>query len=193
MNITVTEFVREFKEKKICNSKINDHAVSDYLKNTLEIRTYLPFKMKRQIVEMVVSQNIELVDGIKHNDAINQYIGFVVAMLGAHTSLQFGNDPVEDYDLLAESGLLPLIIAEFQESYNECDILMKLALASELEDNNLTAVVNRFLNEILNRLDGVGEMLKGTLGNLDIQDILGNSFKEEDLTKLKGFLDKYNK
>lgn len=188
----ISDVISNFKDKKVQNTKINDHAVSDYLKNTLEIKTYLPFIKKRAIAEMVVSQNIEEVDGFKKHDAINSYITFVVAMLTAYTNLEF-DDPVEDYDLLAESGLLPLIIKEFEAEYNECDILLKMALASELEDNNLEAVVNRFLNEILNRLDGVGEMLKGTFGDLNIQDILGNSFKEEDLAKLKGFLDTYNK
>lgn len=187
-----SDFVSNFKDKKVQNTKINDHAISDYLKNTLEIKTYVPFVQKRAIAEMVVSQNIEEVDGIKKHDAINSYISFVVAMLTAYTNLEFTDEPVQDYDLLAESGLLPLIIKEFETEYNECDILMKMALASELEDNNLPMVVNRFLNEILNRLDGVGDMLKGKLGNINIQDVLGGAFKEEDLTKLKGFLDKYN-
>ena len=111
----VTEFVKEFQEKKIMDTKINTHAVSDYIKENLNIKTYLPFRVKRQIVETVVSKNIEQIDGVKKVDPFNEYVGFVVAMLGAHTSLEFSEDPVTDYDLLAESKLLPLIIAEFQE------------------------------------------------------------------------------
>ena len=53
----VIDFVTEFKEKKIANTKINENAVSNYLKEHLEIKTYLPFRLKRQIVEMVVTQN----------------------------------------------------------------------------------------------------------------------------------------
>ena len=188
----ILTFVEKFKNDKVTNSKVAPDAVSIYLKKHLEIKTYLPFRMKKTIVETVVSQNIEWVDGLKRNDAINQYIGFVVAMIGAHTALEFGDDPVVDYDLLAESGLLTQIIAEFQESYNECDILLKLALAAELEDNNINAIVARFTDGILQKLDGVGEVLKEKLGNLDIKDILGGNFKQEDLAKLKGFLDKYN-
>ncbi|MEE1301657.1 MAG: hypothetical protein UHD64_02640 [Bacteroidales bacterium] len=187
------DLVSDFQTKKIADTKIAPNAVSDYLKKELEIKTYLPFRTKRAIVETVVSQNIEWVDGFKKIDFINEYVGFIVAILSAHTALEFSDDPVADYDLLAESGLLPKIIAEFQESYNECEVLLKMARTSELEDNNLEAVVSRFLNSILDRLDGVGESLKGMLGNFNIQDILGDSFKEEDLTKLKGFLDKYNK
>lgn len=189
----VLEFVQKFKEDKVINTQIKPNAVSEYLKEKLEIKTYLPFRMKRTIVETVVSKNIEWVDGIKKIDSIDEYVGFVVAVLSAHTSLQFGDDPVADYDTIAESGLLPQIIAEFQESYDECNILLKLARAAELEDNNINAIVARFTDAILNKLDDVGEAIKDKLGNVDIKDILGGVFKQEDLAKLKGFLDKYNK
>lgn len=191
--MTIQEFIKDFQDKKVMNTKINENAISDYLKKELEIKTYLPFRMKRTLVETVVSQNVEWVDGVKKIDSINEYVGFIVAVLSAHTTLEFGDDPVADYDLLAESGLLTQIIAEFQESYSECDILLKLARASELEDNTLNAIVARFTDGILKRIDGVGEVFKNTLGNIDIKDILGDQFKEEDLAKLKGFLDKYNK
>lgn len=189
----VIDFIKDYKEKKVTNTKLQPNAVSDYLRESLEIKTYLPFREKREIAEVVVKQNTTEVDGVKKNDAINQYISFIVAMLTAHTSLQFSNDPVADYDLLAESGLLPQIIAEFQESYNENDILLKMALAMELEDNNVNVLVGKFLNGILQRLDSVGEVLKDKLDGFDIKDILGADFKQEDLAKLSGFLNTYNK
>ena len=189
----VQKFVNDFIEKKITNTKIAPDAVSEYIKKELEIKTYIPFRTKRQIVEMVVSQNTDWVDGIKKHDSINAYIGFVVAMISAHTSLQFSDDPVVDYDLLAKNGLLPQIIAEFKESYDECDILLKMALAMELEDNNINVLFGKFLNSILQRVDSIVELAKNTFGNIDIKDVLGKVFKEEDLAELKGFLDKYNK
>lgn len=189
----VQNFINDFKSKKIMNTKIDQDAVSKYLKKELEIKTYIPFRTKRQIVEMVVSQNTDWVDGIKKYDSINAYIGFVVAMISAHTSLQFSDDPVADYDLLAENGLLPQIIAEFKESYDECDILLKMALAMELEDNNINVLFGKFLNSILQRVDSIVELAKNIFGNIDIKDVLGKVFKEEDLAELKGFLDKYNK
>ena len=192
MIMLVKDFVKDFQDKKIQNTKINENAISDYLKKELEIKTYLPFRMKRTLVETVVSQNIEWVDGIKKIDSINEYVGFIVAVLSAHTNLEFSDDPVVDYDLLAENGLLPQIIAEFQESYDECNILLKLARNAELDDNNINAIVARFTDGILNKLDGVGEVLKDKLGNIDVKDILGGAFKQEDLAKLKGFLDRYN-
>ena len=92
---------------------------------------------------------------------------------------------------LAENGLLPLIVAEFQESYSECDTLLKMARASELEDNNVNAIVARFTTGILDRVDAVGEVLKNKFDDFDLKDILGTDFKQEDLAKLSSFLDKY--
>lgn len=190
MNITVKELIKEFNEKKIFNSRLNEHAVSDYLKEKLEIKTYIPFREKRRVVEMVVAQNIEEVDGIKKSDAINQYISFVVAMLSLHTVLDFSDDPVEDYDLLAESGLLQQIIAEFKESYDESDILLKMALASELEDNNINALVGKFLNGLLEKLDGIVDIAKSAMDGIDFKELIGADFKQEDLAKLNSFLDR---
>lgn len=188
----VKEFIENFKNNKVMNTKVMPNAVSDYLKKNLEIKTYIPFRTKREVVEMVVKQNITEVNGIKKNDAINQYISFVVAMISIHTALEFSSNPVADYDLLAESRLLSQIIAEFQESYSECDALLKMTLASELEDNNINVIVAKFLYGILDKLDGVGEVLKESFGNIDLKEILGANFNEEDLTKLSGLLNKFN-
>lgn len=186
----VKTFIEKFKNDKVMNNKINTNIVSDYLKKELEIKTYIPFRTKREIAEIVVAQNTDWVDGIRKHDSVNAYISFIIASLTAHTNLTFGDDPVEDYDLLAESGLLPQIIAEFESSHSECDIILKMVLAMELEDNNINVIVGKFLNEVLQRLDGVGETLKKQLGDFNLKDILGN-FKQEDLAKLSGFLNRF--
>ena len=41
--MTISEFIKNFTDKKIVNSKINEHAVSDYLNKELEIKKYIPF------------------------------------------------------------------------------------------------------------------------------------------------------
>ena len=186
----VKNFIEKFKNDKVMNSKIAPDAVSNYLKKELEIKTYIPFRIKREIAEMVVAQNTDWVDGIKKHDSVNAYISFIIASLTAHTNLEFSIDPVEDYDLLAEYGLLSQIIAEFEASHSECDIILKMVLAMELEDNNVNVLVGKFLNEILQKLDIVGEVLKDKLGDVNLKDILGN-FKQEDLAKLSGFLNRF--
>ena len=186
----VNEFIVDYKTKKVMNTQMKPNAVSEYLRETLSVKEYIPFKTKRQIVEMVVAQNTRAIDGVKKNDAIGQYVSFVIAMLAAHTNLEFSINPMEDYDLLAESGLLSLIIDEFKADYSECDILLKMALASELEDNNINVLIGHFLDKILQKIDEFGDALKGKFEDFNLQNIFGADFKEEDLAKLSGFLDK---
>lgn len=186
---TIKEFVEVYKAKRFVNIKTAAEEKAEWLRNELEIKTYIPFKQKREIAEMIVAQNIREVDGIKKYDDINSYVSLVVASVMAHTNLKFGTDPIEDYDLLAETGLLPQIIAEFQSSHEEIGILLKMAIAAELEDNNINVLVGHFLDNILKKLDGVSEALKIKIEELDLNDLLGD-IKPEDLAKLNGLLDK---
>lgn len=183
MGKTVHEFIEKYKNSRVQNTKVNPNAVSEYLQKELEIKTYIPFREKRRLAEMVVENNLSVVDGIKKYDDISSYVSLVVASIAAHTNLQFvQEDPVADYDLLAESGLLTQIIAEFQGSHEEIGILLKMAVASELEDNNTNVIIGNFLDSILNKLDDVSEAIVKKIEKLDI--------KKEDVAKFSGFLNR---
>jgi hypothetical protein len=188
--ITIKEFVENYKAKKFMNTKQGVDERVEWIKKELGIKPYVSFREKRKIAEMVVAKNIEEVDGIKKYDSIDGYISFIVTSIMAHTNLEWSNDPVADYDLLAESGLLPQIIAQFQSSHDEIDLLRKMVLEMELEDNNTNALIARFLNKILGLLDNVAEMAKSKLGNFDIKDVLGADFKEEDIALFMNAINK---
>lgn len=189
----VIEFVKDFKDKKIMNTHLKPDAVNAYIKENVKITTYLPFRAKRELAEIILGQCIEEVDGVKRHDAIESYMRFVVGMIETHTNLNFDQDPVSDYDLLAEAGLLMPIIDMFKTDYDECNTVLKMALAAELEDNNINILVGKFLNGILDKFDGVSEIIKNTVSNVDLNKMFGGNFKEEDLAKLSSFLDKYQK
>lgn len=189
MSITVKDFVQEVSGKRFINTQAGVDEKIQYFKDRLEIKTYLPLREKRKIAEMIVAQNMTEVDGIKKVDSVNQYIGFVVAMLTAHTALQFSEDPVSDYDALAESGLLQQVIVCFKESYDESDIILKMVLAMELEDNSVNALVGRFLNGLSDKLGGIGDALKNKVEGFDMSKLLGD-IKQEDLAQIMGFLNK---
>lgn len=185
--MNIKEFCEAYKAKKFMTITKNgvDEKV-EWIRKELEIKTYIPFMEKRKIAEMIVEQNIEVIDGIKKYDSIGAYIGLIVASIMAHTTLQFSDNPIADYDLLAESGLLPQVVSEFQESHNEIDILLKMAVAYELEDNQPGALIGRFLDEVLKKLDGAAGTLNELIGGLDLNEI----FKEENMAKIVGFLNK---
>lgn len=190
--MTIREFIDEMTDKKIQNTHLNPNAVSDYLKEKLEIKTYIPFSDKQKIAEMIIKANMTEENGIKKINSAGQFVSFITAMLVAHTNLEIdAENPIEDYDLLCEAGLLEQIVAEFQKDYSECEAILKMTAADELADNNLSAVVARFLDGILGLLDGFSGALGNIVGNVDINSLLGGKFNENDLNKLKGFLDRY--
>ena len=188
--MTIQEFIENYKTKKFINTKQGVDEKSEYLRKELGIRTYIPFKEKREIAEMIVAQNIKEINGVKKYDSINGYVSFIVASIIAHTSLSFSEDPVADYDLLAESGLLMEIISEFKGSHDEIEIILKMALEMALEDNDMRILIGRFLDQIIGMLSGVSSVFEDKLEGFDFKDILGRNFKEEDLAKLSGLLNK---
>lgn len=188
--MTIHEFVENYKNKRFIVAKQGVDERAEWVKKELGIRPYVSFREKRKIAEMVVAKNIEEVDGIKKYDSIDGYISFIVTSIMAHTNLEWSSDPVADYDLLAESGLLPQIIAQFQSSHDEIDLLRKMVLEMELEDNQVSAFVGRFLNKISGALDGVANVAKDKLESIDLKGILGADFNEEDIAQLMSALNK---
>ena len=182
----IKEFIENYKAKNFMQTPQGVQERVEWIKKELGVKSYIPFNTKREIAEMVVEQNIEVIDGIKKYNSIDAYVGFVMASIVAHTTLECSGDPIADYDLLAESGLLFQIISIFQESHDEIDALRKMALASELEDNNVNVLIGHFLDAILKKVEGLSGTLNGMFGNLDLENI----FSEESMAKIVGLLNK---
>lgn len=189
--MNIQDFIQEFVDTKITNTRSDPNAVNDFIKSKLNIRTYIPFAEKRRITELVVSANITEEHNIKKIDSAGQFVGFVISMIMTHTDLEFGQvDPVQSYDALSEVGLIEPIIECFQKDYSECEVLLKMAVSDVLEDNNVNVLIGRFLDYILDKLDDVSEALNKSLGDFDISKLLGTDIKQEDLAKLSGLIDR---
>ena len=184
-----TEFIAAYKNFKQQNIRADEKEIGEYIKKTLEVKTYIPFMTKRIIAETIVEGNTERINGIWKNDAIDQYMSFIIAMLQSHTNLEISENPMDDYDLLAENELLMPVIATFQTDYSENEIILKMALGMKLEDNSVSALVGELVGNVSNTLDNVSKKLE----NLDMKKLLGANFKEEDLAKLNSFLNKFVK
>lgn len=187
---TVRDFVENYKAKRFMNTPQGVDERVEWIRKELEVKSYIPFREKRKIAEMIVEENLKEVNGVKKYDSVDGYIDLMVASIAVHTNIEWSTDPVADYDLLAENGLLTQIIAQFQCSHDEIDLLRKMVLEMELEDNSTNALIGRFLNKISVLLDGVVEAVKDKFGDFDLKDILGGDFEEEDIVQLMGFLDK---
>lgn len=191
--IIVKELVQEFKDKKIQNSKAMPTGIEDFINSKLKIKPYIPFTDKRKIAEMVISQNTIDEYGVKKIDSTHEFVGFIIATLAAHTNLGFGANPIEDYDALSESGLLEHILATFKKDFDECNVVLQMVRNDVLADNNLNTVVAKFLDGILEKLDGVGDTIKGIVEKIDLDKFTGLGLNEKEINGLKKLLNKYVK
>ena len=80
------------------------------------------------------------------------------------------------------------IITIFKEDYDECDLLLKMSLASELEDNNTNVLIGNFLNKISESIGGFNETFKEKLNSLDIGNLL--NINDENLADLVSLFNK---
>lgn len=189
----VKEFVQEFKDKKIQNNKITPNAIEDFIVAKLEITPYISFADKRKIAEMIINQNTIDEYGIKKIDSVSEFVSFIMVMLAAHTNLNCSANPIEDYDALSESGILEYILATFKKDFDECNVVLQMVRNDALADNSLNAVVAKFLDGILEKLDGVGDTIKGVVEQIDLDKFMGLGLNENEINGLKKLLNKYSK
>ena len=191
--ISVKTLVQEFKDKKIQNNKVTPNGINDFLDSKLEVTPYISFKDKREIAEMVVSQNTTAEYNVKKIDSASEFVGFIVATLIAHTNLSFGQNAFEDYDVLSESGLLEHIIATFKKDFDECNVVLQMVRNDMLADNNLSVVVAKFLDGVLDKLDDFGDTIKDVVEKIDLDKLIGLGLNENEMAKVKSLLNKYVK
>lgn len=194
MKITVKDFVQEFIDKKIQNNKITPNGIGNFITEKLEIAPYIPFNDKRKIAKMIVETNMTEEYGVKKIDSVGQFVSFVITMIAAHTNLQFNTEnPTGDYDLLSECGVLEHILAQFQKDYAECEVILKMVNADALADNHLNFVIAEFLDGILDKLDGVGDTIKGVIEKIDLDKMMNFGLNENEIAKVKSLLNKFGK
>ena len=61
------------------------------LKKTLEVTEYIGIEYKKKIAELVLDECLIEVDGNLQVHSLDRYILFTIAVIGAHTNLEFNN------------------------------------------------------------------------------------------------------
>jgi hypothetical protein len=186
--ITVQSFVNEFIEKGIKNTQVKPNAISDFIREKLEIKQYLPFVEKRALCEKVLEASCERKNNMVEVDSVSRYLLFTISMLAKYTSLEFGNtdglDSIEEYDLLCQSGLLNYILEAIASEYEACNNILNMMMADiDANNNNVAAVLGKALEKVLGSVDKITEVLADKVEewNLDLSQI--------DIEKYKGLLD----
>ena len=108
----------------------------------------------------------------------------------AYTNIEISDDIENDYDLLCQANLLNAIIATFNGEYENVRLLLQMKCEYILSENNIEVQFGKFLNGLLEKIDGVVNVLFDKAGDFDINNLPINV---DDLSKLMNFVNSQNK
>lgn len=158
--------VREF----IDNYKENPAALAQ-----LEIKHYIPCSVKISAIEGIQERLVhENTEGLVTFSSIEKYLLFIMTVIDLYTELEIGSPVTDDYDLLAEHGLVKKIIDAIGSDYYDFMELLSMHWSDIIRDNNtIEASVNRVLGAMqLGLQEGVNQIASSMLGSasLDTED-----------------------
>lgn len=184
----IKEFIQEFKDKKIQNTKLNENAVFDYIKNTLEVKEYLPFVQKRELCAKVLEASCTKNGAIVEVDSVSRYMIFTISLLTKYTNLEFENtddeDAIDQYDMLCQNGLLNPILGVIGGEYEKCNNILNMMMADiDANNNNVAAVFDKALQQVLDSVDRLVNTFADKVDDLKLD------LSQLDIDKYKGILD----
>ena len=179
-------FIKEFVESY--SNFATQNLKDDYLKDNLEITTYVPF-VKKVTYAASLAQNT-MIDKDTGNVRVNSesnYLFFVRSIIELYTNLEIENKAFYDeYDLLNESGLLDKIMQMIPErEINEFKMICDMK-KDDIIFNRSTP--KAFVNQQIERVSNIlGVTLKPVLKKISEQI---ENMSEEDIEK---FTNKFEK
>ena len=181
----VIEFVDYMK--KNTHSNMKDEQVISVAKKAAEVKSYLSIKNKKQLIDNIINECILFEDGVFKFDGIRRYVCFTMMTLEAYTNLELSADVEEDFDALSSAKLLPILVCMIQQEYDDVNILLQMQCDLVLEGNTVEAQIGKFLNSILDKVDGMGAALKDVVPSivekLDLKSIMENKEAIADFIK----------
>lgn len=187
----ISEFVKNFIDKKVMNTAINQNAVSDYLKKELEVKDYVPFAEKRDFCARVLEVcNTKDDSGLVKVDSISRYILFTIAIISKYTNLEFSSgeeeiDSLDEYDMLCQNNLLNPILDIIGGEYVTCNNMLNMMMDDIVSNNNTVEnVVGTVLGKFSDSLDELVSALANKVEsmNLDLSQI--------DIDKYSGLIER---
>ncbi len=159
-------------------NKMNNKNNMVSLSKIIETKQYLPFEQKTALVKNIIEQSITYDNGFAQINEIDQYIHFTIETIKAYTNIEFGEAPIEDYDLLCSSGLLGDIIATFDGEYKMLLNMVEMQKRYVLAQNSIESQVAKFLNSFSADLDVLAIAFKDKIEEFNV------NFNPEDISKL---------
>ena len=182
----INEFVQKVSENKAkLYNKADKNALQNFIKQTLNIKSYISIKEKKQLVEDIVSETIIYENGLLKFNGIDQYIVYAMKCIEAYTDLELSDDIENDYDELSKVGLLEPITSTFAEEYKTVLTLLQMQCDYILMDNSISSKVGVFLTSVSSIIDKLANSLSNSVDNFDISKL---NIDKKDIEKITEFL-----
>lgn len=187
----ISEFIEEFKNKKIMNTTIAPNAVVDYIKKELEVKEYVPFAEKRELCVGVLNAcNTKDKSGLIKVDSVSRYIIFTLSVISKYTNLEFSSgedediDSLDEYDMLCQNQLLNPILEVIGEEYTTCNNLLNMMMADVVANyNTVENVLGNLSSGLLDAISGFADVLSQKIESVDFD------LNQIDIDKYKGLID----
>lgn len=182
----ILEFIQAVNNNKAkLYNKADKNALQNFIKQTLNIKSYISIKEKKQLVEDIVSETIIYENGLLKFNGIDQYIVYAMKCIEAYTDLELSDDIENDYDELSKVGLLEPITSTFAEEYKTVLTLLQMQCDYILMDNSISSKVGVFLTRLSSIIDKLANSLTNSVDNFDISKL---NIDKKDIEKITEFL-----
>lgn len=189
--MTIREFCEAYKTKNFMNTQQGVEERIAWIKQKLGTREYVPFEEKQAIAQTVLASCATISDGVIAIDSIRKYMLFTMAMLSTYTNLESDEDASlsDSYDALCvcqvgDGTMLDAIIKTFEIEYSRCNDILNMMTADLLAENNIEKQVGKFLSNLSEKVNTLGDGLLDKLGdfNMDLSQL--------DIDKLMNMIEK---
>ena len=161
--ITIKDFVKKYNA--LTNDKLKENQINSIIK-----RHYSPITEKKAALDLILKKCIKEKDGIEYIDSFLMQVGLMSVVLSLYTNLDCNGNMFENYDLLMETGIYPIIMynigeKDIKELMSVCSSVEETFINQQSFEAFLAKQVTRF-GELFGRVSSSGmEALANTLGN----------------------------
>lgn len=163
----VQEFI-EYMGKTVNSTMKNDHVIN-LAKKALEVKDYIPIKEKKDLIDNIIEKCIYFENGTFRIDSIDSYIYFTIFTIDAYTNIEI-DDIEECFDILSESGLMPIVIAALGQEYQDVQTFLNMKCNEIMENNSVEMQVAKFLESALETVSDFSEGIMEVLKNVNIDN-----------------------
>lgn len=187
----IEQFINDFKNGNVQNTKLAPNVVGEYIKNVLDVKDYVPFEEKRELCANVLNVcNTRDDNGLVKVDSVTRYIIFTISIISKYTNLEFSSgkddevDSLDEYDMLCQSNLLNPILDVIGDEYVTCNNILNMMMSDIIANNNtIENVVGNTLVKLGDSIDGFISVLSDKVESMELD------LSQIDINKYKGIID----